>query len=115
MSSFAVRKNLGRIALAAAIAVAALALTAFAQGTPAPSDAGQAMHFDVPAGGRWCAARDAAGARICRYQTFEHCLSAVSLYGRCRPNPAAVLTKDEGPYRTYHSLSQVERATVLAH
>src|SRR5262245_60735366 len=101
MSSFTARRNLGPLALSAAIAVAALALTAFARMTPAPSDSGQTMHFDVPAGGRWCAAQETAGTRVCRYQTFEHCLSAVTLYGRCRPNPAAVLTRDEGPYRTY--------------
>jgi hypothetical protein len=114
MSSLINRKQMGRIALAAALAMGALVLTSFAEMTPAPSYAGEAIRFDVPAGGRWCGPQDALGTRTCRYETFDHCLSAVSLYGTCRPNPAALLTIDDGPYRTYHSLSRIEAVTVMA-
>jgi hypothetical protein len=107
-------RPLGRIALSAAIAVVALALTAFADATPHPSEAAQPIGFDVAAGGRWCAVQDASAARLCRYQTFEHCFAAVGTYGICRPNPAAVSTIDEGPYRTYHSLSRIDPITAMA-
>jgi hypothetical protein len=103
----------GQIALSAAIGLVALALTAFAEIPPAPSDSPQPVQFDVPAGGRWCAPQDGVVTRTCRYDTFEHCLVAASGYGTCRPNPAAVLIIDEGPYRTYHSMSRSEHATVM--
>src|SRR5215216_1944465 len=108
MPRIANRMSLGSIALSVAIALVALILTSFFDAAPNGTDVGT-VTFDVPAGGRWCAPQDALGTKSCRYQTFEHCLSAVrAVYGTCRPNPAAVLITDEGPYRTYHSMSRIE-------
>jgi hypothetical protein len=107
-------RQMGRMVLSVAIGMVALALTAFADATPHPSEAAQPIRFDVPAGGRWCAVQDTSGARLCRYETFEHCVAAVGTYGICRPNPAAVSTIDAGPYRTYHSLSRIGTVTVMA-
>jgi hypothetical protein len=97
----------GKIALSAAIAVLALVLTSFLDAAPT-SDIDQATSaVEVSASRPWCGPYDAFGTRSCRYRTFEDCLATVStISGACRPNPAALIV-DDGPYRTYHSLSRV--------
>ena len=105
---------MGHAALAIAIAFVALVLTSFVDTMPTSTPhVGGPAAFDVPAGGRWCAPQDELGTRSCRFQTFEHCLSAVSAW-TCRPNPAAVQITDEGPYRTYRSLTRAEHDLTIA-
>jgi len=102
------RDGWAKIALSAALAALALVLTSFLDVAPT-EDAGRSPVAGEAAGGRpWCGPYDALGMRSCRYRTFDDCLAAVGIgSAACRPNPAAVLTIDGGPYRTYRSLSRV--------
>ena len=97
-----------KIALSAAIAAAALVLTSFPDAAPTEDSTRSPVAVEAAAGRPWCGPSDAVGIRSCRYWTFDDCLAAVGIGSTaCRPNPAAVLTVDDGPYRTYRSLSQV--------
>jgi len=98
----------GRVALAAAIALLALALTSLFDAAPNGETGGAAIAVEASSGAPWCGPYDAYGARSCRYRTFADCLATVStISGACRPNPTAVLIVDDGPYRTYRALSRV--------
>jgi hypothetical protein len=93
-----------RVALGAAVACLALILSAFLDARPEVYRGDGAVRFDAPTG-PWCAATDGLGGKSCRFTTFEQCLNA-AIGGRltCRPNPAAAVITDEGPYRTYRSI-----------
>jgi hypothetical protein len=88
--------------------IGAVGATIVAMMCDAPMDArrdgGEAVRTDGDAGAPWCVMvpeRD----RNCAYPTFDRCLKAVeSIGGTCRPNPAALLIADDGPYRTYRSI-----------
>jgi hypothetical protein len=68
-------------------------------------DGRDAVHTDAHTGGYWCMAFDRDSRRNCAYLTFDQCLKAVDpIGGTCRPNPAALLIADDGPYRTYRSI-----------
>jgi hypothetical protein len=112
MSGIGSRATMGKIALSVAIALLALILTSFFDAAPnIGTEVGSTVSPNASAGGPWCGPHDAFGAPSCRYWTFEACLVAVTTsHGTCRPNPAAALVTDEGPYRTYRSLFRVERA-----
>ena len=99
------RTSARRIGLGAAIALAALILTAFLDARPDGGLVrGEPIRFDGPVSGPWCARMDGMGGKSCRYATFEQCLQAVNpAYGTCTPNPAALVVED-GPYWTYRSV-----------
>src|SRR5262245_30761597 len=97
----------GKIALSVVMALLALALTPFLGAAPTSDIKQSAGAVEASAGRPWCGPYDALGTRSCRYRTFEDCLATVStISGACRPNPAAHIV-DDGPYRTYRSLSRV--------
>src|SRR5262245_21284351 len=97
--------QIGRTLVCGFVAVVALVLTSIFDWTLGAPEADGAIAVDVPTGGRWCGPQDGLGARTCRFQTFEHCLTAASAFGPCRPNLAAALIPDDRPYRTYRSLA----------
>src|SRR5262245_27871693 len=102
------RGGWAKIALSAALAALALVLTSFLDAAPT-EDASRSPIAAEAAGGRpWCGPYDAFGMRSCRYWTFDDCLAAVGIgSAACRPNPGAVRIIDNGPYRTYRSLSRI--------
>ncbi|MFL6932092.1 MAG: hypothetical protein ACJ8FK_19435 [Xanthobacteraceae bacterium] len=89
-----------------ALALAALILTSFFDAGPNPgTGAGSTIHVESGAARPWCGPAERAGARSCRYWTFEQCLAAASAdYRTCKPNPAAVVIHDDVPYWTYRSV-----------
>ena len=98
----------GKIALSVAIALLALVLTSVFDAAPTGDNSRNAVPVEASVSRPWCGPYDAFGTRSCRYRTFDDCLAAVgTVSGACRPNPAAVPTIDDGPYRTYRSLSRV--------
>ena len=101
------RRFRARIALSIAVALLALVLTSFLDAAPTSDSNETTVAVEASVSRPWCGPYDEAGTRSCRYRTFEDCLATVStISGACRPNPAALVV-DDGPYRTYHSLSRV--------
>ena len=102
------RELWAKIALSVAIALLALVLTSVFGAAPTSHNARSPVVVEASSSRPWCGPYDALGIRSCRYRTFDECLAAVgTISGACRPNPAALLTIDAGPYRTYRSLSRV--------
>jgi len=94
---------MGRVGLSFLLALVVLLLTSFFNASPSDVAALSGMvRFEVPAGGAWCGPGARLGTRSCGYSTFEQCLEAATgAYGGCRPNPAAAVITDDGPYRVY--------------
>jgi len=104
---FISRDGWAKIALSVALAVLALVLTSFLDAAPTEDATRSPVSVEAAGGRPWCGPYNAIGTRSCRYWTFDDCLVAVGTgSAACRPNPAAVLTIDAGPYRTYRSLSR---------
>jgi hypothetical protein len=103
-----IKRRLGAsIALGIAMALLALVLTSFLDAAPTGDTHQNTVAAEISVSRPWCGPYDEAGTRSCRYRTFEDCFATVStISGACRPNPAALVV-DDGPYRTYHSLSRV--------
>jgi hypothetical protein len=97
---------IGRIALSGAIALLALVSSAFPDADGGSAGNRDTIHLDGSGTAPWCVPTDASpSGRSCRYVTFEQCLTAVTgQWQICRPNPAGVVTTDEGPYRTYRPI-----------